>query len=204
MRFACRIRKQRSASVSFPTPDQLLRRRPADSSRGALRPSHFGFRQVHQDPICIGIPRHLTIRSSRPHVVASAACFTLRLHASAAPPRVGLTQALGGKKHSVVLLCKTVTLSASASLALRTQSRPVLLRPGPSGALTLRMRCVARLRKRRLAWSVCPLPIQSLRVQPADRSRGALKQCGFATPRPPNNSFKPTPHRGSARVLALR
>ena len=37
---------------------------------------------------------HLTIRSSRPHVVASAACFTLRLHASAAPPQGGLTQAL--------------------------------------------------------------------------------------------------------------
>ena len=34
--------------------------------------------------------------------MASAACFTLRLHASAAPPRVGLTQALGGKKHSAV------------------------------------------------------------------------------------------------------
>ena len=41
---------------------------------------------------------HLTIRSSRPHVVASAMCFTLRLHTSAAPPRVGLTQALGGRK----------------------------------------------------------------------------------------------------------
>ena len=37
----------------------------------------------------------ITVRPSRPHVVASAACFTLRLHASAAPPRVGLTQALG-------------------------------------------------------------------------------------------------------------
>jgi hypothetical protein len=45
-----------------------------------------------------GIHRHLTIRSSRPHVVASAACFALRLHASAAPPRVGLTQALGPTK----------------------------------------------------------------------------------------------------------
>ncbi len=44
----------------------------------------------------IGIHRHLTIRSSRPHVVASATCYALRLHASAAPPRVGLTQALGG------------------------------------------------------------------------------------------------------------
>ena len=57
-------------------------------------PASF-FRQMRQDPTFIGIHRHLTIRSSRPHVVASAACFTLRLHASAAPPRGGLTQALG-------------------------------------------------------------------------------------------------------------
>ena len=40
-------------------------------------------------------PWGLTIRSSRPHVVASAVCFTLRLHTSAAPPQGGLTQALG-------------------------------------------------------------------------------------------------------------
>jgi hypothetical protein len=39
----------------------------------------------------------LTIRSSRPHVVASATCYALRLHVAAAPPRVGLTQALGIK-----------------------------------------------------------------------------------------------------------
>jgi hypothetical protein len=40
------------------------------------------------------LPSRLTSRSSRPRVVASATCFALRLHASAAPPRVGLTQAL--------------------------------------------------------------------------------------------------------------
>ena len=94
MRYACRLRKQRTSSVSFPTPDPLLRRRPADSSRGALKHPGSGFRQARQGPIYIGIHRHLTIRSSRPRVVASAACFALRLHASAAPPRVGLTQAL--------------------------------------------------------------------------------------------------------------
>ena len=64
----------------------------------------FGFRQVRRGSVRIGIHRHLTIRSSRPHVVASAMCFTLRLHMSAAPPQGGLTQALGGKKHSVVSL----------------------------------------------------------------------------------------------------
>jgi hypothetical protein len=63
----------------------------------ASGPSRFVFRQVRQGLTCIGVHRHLTIRSSRPHVVAPAACFALRLHASAAPPRVGLTQALGAK-----------------------------------------------------------------------------------------------------------
>ena len=50
---------------------------------------------MRRGSVRIGIHRRLTIRSSRPHVVALAACFALRLHASAAPPRVGLTQALG-------------------------------------------------------------------------------------------------------------
>ena len=95
MRCACGLRKQRASSVSFPTPDPLLRRRPADSSRGALKHPGSVFRQARQGSICIGIPRHLTIRSSQPHVVASATCDALRLHASAAPPRGGLTQALG-------------------------------------------------------------------------------------------------------------
>ena len=81
-----------------------LRLRPAQSSQGALRRLGFGFRQVRQDSICIGFHRHLTIRSSRPHVVASAMCFALRLHMSATPPRGGLTQALGGKEHSAVAL----------------------------------------------------------------------------------------------------
>jgi hypothetical protein len=94
-RFAYRLRIQRSSTDRFPAPDPLLRRRPAESLRGALGPCGFGFRKVRLGSTCIGIHRRLTIRSSRPHVVASAACFALRLHASAAPPRVGLTQALG-------------------------------------------------------------------------------------------------------------
>lgn len=39
--------------------------------------------------------RNPRIRSSRPHVVASATCFTLRSHVSAAPPQGNLTPALG-------------------------------------------------------------------------------------------------------------
>ena len=49
---------------------------------------------MRRGSVRIGIHRHLTIRSSRPRVVASAVCFTLRLHTSAAPPQGGLTQAL--------------------------------------------------------------------------------------------------------------
>ena len=44
------------------------------------------------------LPSRLTNRSSRPRIVASTACYTLRLHAVAAPLWVGLTLALGGRK----------------------------------------------------------------------------------------------------------
>ena len=71
---------------------------PAESSRVRVRA--FPLRLSASAPRCNlhRLPPHLTIRSSRPHVVASAMCFALRLHMSAAPPRVGLTQALGGRK----------------------------------------------------------------------------------------------------------
>ena len=61
-------------------------------ARSGLPASSFG--KCAKVSFLLGIHRHLTIRSSRPRVVASAVCFTLRLHTSAAPPRVGLTQAL--------------------------------------------------------------------------------------------------------------
>ena len=48
--------------------------------------------------MCCGAGCRLTIRSSRPRIVASAVCYALRLHTSTAPSRVGLTQALGGRK----------------------------------------------------------------------------------------------------------
>ena len=41
------------------------------------------------------LPSRLTSRSSRPRIVASTACYTLRLHAVAASLWVGLTPALG-------------------------------------------------------------------------------------------------------------
>ena len=88
-------------------------------------PSRFGFRQVHRDSVRISIHRHLTIRSSRPHVVASAACFALRLHASAAPPRVGLTQALGGRKSFCKCAVSMLDSPASVSSSFRTDCQHV-------------------------------------------------------------------------------
>ena len=93
--------------------------------RCASERSRFGFRRVRHGLTCIGVHRHLTIRSSRPHVVASATCFTLRLHASAAPPRGGLTQALGGRKAFCNCVAREPDLLASIGVALRTSSRLV-------------------------------------------------------------------------------
>ena len=89
----------------------------------------------------------------------------------------------------------------------------LLLRSSPSGALKHRMRYVGRLRKRCLVWSFFPQLTQSLRLHPADSLRvrvGAFplrlsaSAAGFGLyrhPSPPNNSFKPTPHRGVNSVL---
>ena len=75
------------------------------------------------------------------------------------------------------------------------------------------MRCVGRLRKRRLVWSVFPQLTQSLRRHPTGGSRVRVRTfpllfsatvLGFRCcqhPPPPNNSFKPTPCRGVGRVL---
>ena len=51
-----RLRKQCSSAVRIAAPDPLLRRRPAEISRGALRLSCFGFRQVHRGFASTGIP----------------------------------------------------------------------------------------------------------------------------------------------------
>ncbi len=82
--------------LSFPATDTVTSETPGGKFAGARTgfPAP-AFGKVAKVRFYIGIPRHLTIRSSRPRVVASAMCFTLRLHMSAAPPQGGLTQALG-------------------------------------------------------------------------------------------------------------
>nr|CAS02591.1 putative integron gene cassette protein [uncultured bacterium] len=56
VRCAYRLRMLRSTAVRFSAPDLLLRRRPAEGSRGALMLCRFGFRQVRQGFKFIGIP----------------------------------------------------------------------------------------------------------------------------------------------------
>ena len=110
--------------LSFPATDTVasgyIRRRVRGCASG---PSRFGFRQVRRGATCISIHRHLTIRSSRPHVAASAMCFTLRLHMSAAPPRVGLTQALGGRNAFCNCVAYRVDSPASVSASFRKDCR---------------------------------------------------------------------------------
>jgi hypothetical protein len=49
-------------------------------------------------------------------------CYALRLHMSAAPPRAGLTQPLGGRKAFGGFAFNTVTFPASVGTALRSVS----------------------------------------------------------------------------------
>jgi hypothetical protein len=152
-------------------------RRKVHGARSSIPAS--AFRQGRRGSICIGVHRRLTIRSSRPHVVASAMCFTLRLHTSAAPPRVGLTQALGGKKHLAALSLATAIDRLRPAWLFGLFSGTLLLRSSPLCALTLRMRCVARLRKQRSSIFEFSAADPRLRTQPAEASRGALKLPGF-------------------------
>ena len=89
----------------------------------------------------------------------------------------------------------------------------LLLRSIPSGALAHRMRYVGRLRKRCLVSVCASLLTLSFLTGPAESSRvrarafplrlsASAPGSGFNRhPPPPNNSFKPTPHRGVNSVL---
>ena len=99
-------------------------------------------------------PTRLTIRSSRPHVVASAACFTLRLHASAAPPQVGLTQALGGRKAFCKCAAHRLDSPASVGSARRTGYRRVSASFKSAGRAH-NFTCALRLPASEAAFGVC-------------------------------------------------
>ena len=139
--------------------------------------------------------------------------FALRLHVSAAPPRVGLTQALGGRKAFDCFARQCSFSRLRLALLFGKVVDALLLRSSPSGALTLRMRAVGRLRKRCLvAVSVLRLT-RLLRLHPAESSQVRVRASPLRLsasapgsdfnrrPPPPNNSFKPTPCRGVGHVL---
>jgi hypothetical protein len=140
-------------------------------------------------------------------------CFALRLHTSAAPPRVGLTQALGGRKAFGGFAFQCFLPWLRLALLFGRFHAALLLRSRSCGALTHRMRCVGRLRKRCLVSAGAPLftlsfltgPAESLRVRvvafPLRLSASAPGSDLYRHPPPPNNSFKPTPHRGVNSVL---
>ena len=127
-------------------------RRNVHGARSSIPASVF--RQGRRGSICIGVHRRLTIRSSRPHVVASAMCFALRSHMSAAPPRGGLTQALGGSNPYAVHRDRLARCSGhfrSAAVFNRyAHWRQCLCIASASsqGALTYLMRCACPLRQR--------------------------------------------------------
>ena len=124
----------------------------------------------------IGIHRHLTIRSSRPHVVASAMCFTLRLHTSAAPPRVGLTQALGGRKAFCECAAHRLDSPASVRASFRTDCRRVATSSKSAG----RAHTSHALRSPASASALSfGLRMLSLLTGPAESSRGALMLSRF-------------------------
>ncbi len=168
---------------------------------------------MRRGSVRIGIHRHLTIRSSRPHVVASAVCFTLRLHTSVAPPRGGLTQALGGRKALCSFVLRSSGSSASVGIALRTSSRPVALSVkyvqrahtlhalrllASETAVNFRMAFPLQMRSlRRPRRKVCQARSSVLASTFGNGAWVSFSPGSFA----PNKSFKPTPCRGASRVL---
>jgi hypothetical protein len=143
-------------------------------------------------------------------------CYALRLHMSAAPPRVGLTQALGGRKAVCSFVVRGGGSSASVGVALRTQlgafffDRVRLARS--------HIACVAFAGFGNSGWLMVGLfaPDTVASVTPGGEFSGRARAPGLRFsasasglgshrhPSPPNNSFKPTPHRGVGHVPALR
>ena len=162
------------------------------------------------------LPSRLTIRSSRPRVVASATCFALRLHVSTAPPQGGLTPALGGRKHFAVFLVAAAVHPLRPELPSGKILGSLPLRSSPPGALTCCTRCACQLRKLWLAFCLFDrfrygcFGDYSWIVRGARSSVmvSAFGKFAKASPSPasfpPNKSFKPTPCRGVGLVPTLR
>ena len=140
--------------------------------------------------------------------------FALRLHASAAPPRVGLTQALGGRKAFCNCVARKPDFLASVSAALRSGCRHVAspvkftwrahtshaLRWSASETVICRGQCSAT---GTVVSVIHPAESPRVRVRafPLRFSASASGADLHRRPPPPNNSFKPTPCRGVGYVL---
>jgi hypothetical protein len=160
-----------------------------------------------------GHPSRLTVRSSRPRIVASAVCFALRLHTSAAPPRGGLTQALGAEETFCRCVVRASVLSGSFAALFG-----IFL-----GAFGLRSLCSARSGVVNLFFmasvgrhSCCCVGasgcfVRQCGCQCAGRARfSRLRSFGngtwaslFSGSHAPNNSFKPTPYLGFVETSRL-
>jgi hypothetical protein len=154
-------------------------------------------------------------------------CYALRLHMSAAPPQGGLTQALGCKKASVADSLMIVLFAASLSSLFYHLFRSSLrsFQWTCCGSALMPLRALLRLRARGCAHA--HVGLYALRgcargagLRVVDNSSGGrvegsafgplfgLRRCcspsRLRAGRAPNNSFKPTPHRGVGHVPALR
>jgi hypothetical protein len=156
----------------------------------------------------------LTSRSSRRRVVASLKLVGMRaILAPIRRVRRGLTPALGGRKAFGGFAFQCSLSRLRLALLFGRFHAALFLRSSPSGALTHHMRCVGRLRKQCLVGASVPRLTRSLRLHPTESSQvrvrafpllfsaSTLGLGAHRHPPPPNNSFKPTPHRGVNSVL---
>ena len=149
--------------VSLPTLTRSLRLHPAESSRVRVRAFPLrlsaavpGF-LLHRHPP----PPNNSFKPTPCRGVNSVLCATL--HAVATPPRGGLTQALGGRKAFGGLLFSAVSFFGFGQHCSSDKFSALSASVTSLDALTHRIRCVGRLRKRCLACSTFPRLTRSLR-----------------------------------------
>ena len=147
-------------AVCVPRLTRSLRRHPAESSRVRVRAFPLRFSASASG---LGSHRHPPPpnNSFKPTPCRGVGhVLTLRLHTSAAPPRVGLTQALGGRKHSfTATICmlilsahfRSVTVFSYFAYSVR---QSYSASDSSSGALKFHKVCVRPLRKQWLVLSV--------------------------------------------------
>jgi hypothetical protein len=105
--------------------------------------------------------------------------FALRLHVSAAPPRGGLTQALGGKKHSAVALSALQLIGFGQHLSSGCSSPRRFFGQVPLARSHIACIALAGFGSYVCFRLVLPLQILSLLTVPADSSLGVLRHLGF-------------------------